>query len=91
MRPGANLVVLRQTGQNNNREWEAEQLARKRRQKNLEDAHDKRAAEEDERENMEGEDAVRHHQYMFAPSSELVQSADVRMRYCHAGMDRFSI
>ena len=44
LRPAANLAAIRQVGLQNDREWEAEHLARERRQKALEDARDKREA-----------------------------------------------
>ena len=65
-----NLVALRLTRAANDREWESEHLARERRQKNLEDARDKKEAEKFERADMEGTEEPPHHQYMLAEEDD---------------------
>ena len=71
LRPGANLAAVRQAGLRNDREWEAEHLARERRQKALEDARDERETQREVNHNMD--DAIEHNngQYMFASSTEV--------------------
>ena len=66
LRPGANLATARHVGFNNDREWEAEHLAREQRQKALEEARDQREAEKDDKHDMDRPDQGRNLQYMFA-------------------------
>ena len=75
MRPGANLAAIRQAGLLNDREWEAEHLARERRQKALEDARDEREAEKELNYNMDNADERGNGQYMFVSPNDLQQHA----------------
>ena len=65
LRPGANLAAVRQIGLANDREWEAEHLAREQRQKAMEDARDQREAEKDSQRDLDRSDRERNHQYML--------------------------
>ena len=76
LRPGANLAALSRAGELNDREWEAEHLARERRQKALEDARDEREALKDEGERMDHADARGNGQYMYIAREELTIAAD---------------
>ena len=68
------MATARQIGLLNDREWEAGQLARERRQKALEDARDER---EDEKEDGDMDDAAErgNGQYMLAAVGELELNA----------------